>query len=155
MQLSKNLSLKEVVKSNTASRLGIDNTPEDWEIMSENIQFDFLYDNHFAELKDAELMRERFSLAAEVEPYIGKYYSQDWVRRKVLRQTDLDILEQDKLIEKEINDGTIPDPKELEMAVDGIGMAPPNGGGGLGAVPKEPDLESQGSATEAPEGGEI
>ena len=53
--------------------------------------------------------------SAEVEPYIGKYYSQDWVRRKVLRQTDLDILEQDKLIEKEINDGTIQDPKELEM----------------------------------------
>ena len=129
-------------------------TPEDWEVMSENIQFDFLYDNHFAELKDAELMRERFSLAAEVEPYIGKYYSQDWVRRKVLRQTDLDILEQDKLIEKEINDGTIQDPKELEMAVDGVGV-PPNGGGDLGAVPKEPDLESQGSATEAPEGGEI
>jgi len=129
-------------------------TPEDWEIMSENIQFDFLYDNHFSELKDAELMRERFSLAAEVEPYIGKYYSQDWVRRKVLRQTDLDILEQDKLIEKEINDGTIQDPKELEMAVDGVGV-PPNGGGDLGAVPKEPDLESQGSATEAPEGGEI
>ena len=51
-------------------------TPEDWEVMSENIQFDFLYDNHFAELKDAELMRERFSLAAEAEPYIGKYYSQ-------------------------------------------------------------------------------
>ena len=129
-------------------------SPEDWNTMSEHIQYDFLYDNHFSELKDAELMTERLNIAATAEPYIGKYYSQDWVRRKVLRQTDLDILEQDKLIEKEINDGTIQDPKELEMAVDGVGV-PPNGGGDLGAVPKEPDLESQGSATEAPEGGEI
>ena len=43
----------------------------------------------------------------EAEPYIGKYYSQDWVRRQILRQTDEDILEQDGLIEKEIEDGVI------------------------------------------------
>ena len=70
--------------------------------MGEFIQYDFLYDNHFAELKEAELMNERLTLAQAAEPYVGKYYSQDYLRRKVLRQTDQEILEQDELIEKEI-----------------------------------------------------
>ena len=83
-------------------------TPEDWEVMSEHIQYDFLYDNHFSELKEAELMNERLSLAATAEPYVGKYYSQDYVRRKILRQTDIEIIEQDKLIEDEIKKGVIP-----------------------------------------------
>ena len=139
-------------------------TPEDWDIMSENIQFDFVYDNHFSELKDAELQRERFSLAMEAEPYIGKYYSQDWVRRKVLRQSDEDILEQDELINKEIEDGIIQDPAEAAMAVDGFnGMSPgvgeevAAGGGDLGAPIMEPNLEGSKDAgmTKLPKGGEI
>ena len=85
-------------------------TPEDWDTMEEHIQYDFLYDNHFSELKDAELMTERLNLVATAEPYVGKYYSQDYVRRKILRQTDQEIIDQDKLIKKEIEDGIIPDP---------------------------------------------
>jgi hypothetical protein len=87
-------------------------TPEDWEIMNEHIQYDFLYDNHFAELKDAELLNERLNMASVAEPYVGKYFSQDYVRRKILRQTDQEILEQDKLIKKEIKNGIIPDPNQ-------------------------------------------
>ena len=105
-------------------------TPEDWEIMSEHIQFDFLYDNHFTELKETELMNERLALLATVEPYVGKYYSQDWIRRKVLRQTDEEILEQDKLIKKEIKDGVIADP----MAIDQEMMLDPEGSGGMRPV---------------------
>ena len=131
-------------------------TPEDWEIMSEHIQYDFLYDNHFSELKEAELMNERLSLAATAEPYVGKYYSQDYVRRKILRQTDIEILEQDKLIEKEIKDGIIPDPATI--GPDGQPLDPAAGAGGmdLGAPVMEPEID--GSPTEAPElpkGGEI
>ena len=85
-------------------------TPEDWEIMEEHIQYDFLYDNHFAELKEAELLNERLAMVQTAEPYIGKYFSQDYLRRKILRQTDQEILEQDKLIKKEIENGIIPDP---------------------------------------------
>ena len=85
-------------------------TPEDWDVMSDHIQYDFLYDNHFAELKEAELLTERLNLVATAEPYVGRYYSQDYVRRNVLRQTDAEILEQDKIIEQEIKDGVIPDP---------------------------------------------
>ena len=85
-------------------------TPEDWEVMSEHIQYDFLYDNHFSELKDSELLNERLNMVATAEPYVGKYFSQDYLRRKILRQTDVEILEQDALIEKEIEKGIIPDP---------------------------------------------
>ena len=136
-------------------------TPEDWETMSEHIQFDFLYDNHFSELKEAELMENRINLATIAEPYVGKYFSQDYVRRKIIRQTDADILEEDAKIEQEIKDGIIVDPLEAAMAVDGmqpLGM-PQEGavssGPALGQTVVEPDTEKQGKTTEAPEGGEI
>ena len=127
-------------------------TPEDWETMSEHIQYDFLYDNHFSELKESELLNERLGNVANAEPYIGKYYSQDYVRRKILRQTDEEILEQDALIEKEIKAGIIPDPAEPVDPQTGQPI------GDLGAPIQEPDLESEGGATEAPtipSGGEI
>ena len=59
-------------------------TPEDWEKMKEHIQYDFLYDNHFSELKESELMQDRFGLLETAQPYVGKYFSQDYVRRKIL-----------------------------------------------------------------------
>jgi len=128
-------------------------TPEDWEIMSEHIQFDFLYDNHFSELKEVELFNERINVAATAEPYIGKYYSQDYVRRNILRQTDEEILEEDKKIEQEIADGVIPDPSipidpETGMPLDGSAA-----GMDMGAPVQEPDLE--GETLEMPKGGEI
>ena len=89
-------------------------TPDDWEGIKDNIQYDFLYDNHFAELKETELFQERLNLLAQAEPYIGKYYSQEYIRSKILRQTDGEMEEQDKLIEKEIADGTIPDPSTID-----------------------------------------
>jgi len=85
-------------------------TPEDWQLMEEHIQYDFLYDNHFAELKEAELLNERLAMVQTAEPYVGKYFSQDYLRRKILRQTDQEILEEDALIKKEIEKGIIPDP---------------------------------------------
>ena len=133
-------------------------TPEDWDKMSEHIQYDFLYDNHFSELKDAELMNERLALAQVAEPYVGKYYSQDYVRRKILRQTDEEILEQDRLIEKEIADGTIPDPSIPVDPETGQPLDQSSAGMDLGAPVMEPDLEKDSNATKAPEmpqGGEI
>jgi hypothetical protein len=123
-------------------------TPEDWEIMSEHIQYDFLYDNHFSELKETELMTERLNMVATAEPYIGKYYSQDYVRRKILRQTDEEIVEQDALIEKEIKAGIIPDPATIDPAT-GMPFAPE--GGDLGQPVMEPDMEADAQATAAPE----
>ncbi len=106
-------------------------TPDDWEIMSEHIQFDFIYDNHFAELKDKELMEGRLGLLGMVEPYVGRYYSTEYVRRQVLRQRDQEIVEIDEQIEDEIAKGIIPDPNqqmlELEQgAAMGMEMEDPN-----------------------------
>ena len=116
-------------------------TPEDWEVMREHIQYDFLYDNHFTELKETELQNERLALLGATEPYIGKYYSQDWVRRKVLRQTDEEIDEQDALIEQEIADGVIPDPADM--------MLDPEGTGGMRPMPV-PEEEPQPDVADAP-----
>ena len=112
-------------------------TPEDWNVMEEHIQYDFLYDNHFTELKEAELQTERLALLTATEPYIGKYYSNDWVRRNVLRQTDVEIEEQDEQIEKEIADGVIPNPEDM--------MLDPEGSGGLRPMPfpeEEPGVDT-------------
>ena len=128
-------------------------TPEDWMVMSEHIQYDFLYDNHFSELKEAELLNERMSLAATAEPYIGKYYSQDYVRRKILRQTDIEILEQDALIKKEIKDGVITDPETVDP---GTGLPLDSASMDLGAPVMEPEIDgSPAEAPELPKGGEI
>ena len=96
---------------------------EDWESIREHIQYDFLYDNQFAELKESELMNERLGTLAVIEPYIGRFYSNEWVRRKVLRQTDAEMLEMDEQIDKEIADGTIPDPAMIDP-ITGEPMAP-------------------------------
>ena len=130
-------------------------TPEDWEIMSEHIQYDFLYDNHFSELKDSELLNERLNSLQAAEPYIGKYYSQDYVRRHILRQTDEEILEQDALIKKEIAAGIIPDPN---APIDPETGAPLDTGASndLGKPQVEPDIDgSPAEAPEIPNGGEI
>ena len=130
-------------------------TPEEWDAMSDHIQYDYLYDNHFAELKDAELMQERLGILASADPYIGKYFSVDYVRRKVLRQTDQEIIEQDVQIAAEKEAGIIP-PSEEEMMMANMAM---QSAGGMGNLPQ--DMEVDEAPVEAPEspgtpkGGEI
>ena len=132
-------------------------TPEEWEQMSDHIQYDYLYDNHFSELKDAELMQERLGLVATADPYIGKYYSVDYIRRKILRQTDSEINEEDKLIASEREAGLIPPTEqELQMAQMAMDAQNQGGGGGLGKSVTEPEIDtSKTEDPEAPKGGEI
>ena len=85
-------------------------------------------------------MNERMALLATVEPYVGKYYSQDYVRRKIIRQTDEEIIEQDKRIEQEIKDGIIIDPSEM--------MMDPEGSGGMRPMPVEGELGANGAGGE-------
>jgi hypothetical protein len=80
-------------------------TNEEWSLMKEHIHYDFIKDNNFTELKDAELMKERLSLLSEVDPYTGRYFSQLWIQRNVLRLTDEEIKAMDKEIEKEKSEG--------------------------------------------------
>ena len=137
-------------------------TPEDWEVLSDHIQFDYVYDNHFAELKETELLNERLGVVAAVDPYIGRYFSLDYVRRHILKQKDEEIIEIDKQMAKEIQDGRVADPMEVQQL--GLGIHPEQMPGGalnpdptgMGQIPQDPEMD--GSATEAPEmpkGGEI
>lgn len=134
-------------------------TPEDWQQMDEHIQYDFLYDNHFAELKDAELFNERLNMVQVAEPYVGKYFSQDYVRRKILRQTDIEIIEQDALIKKEIKSGVIPDPSIPVDPATGMPLDQTSQMN-LGQPVMEPEIDASATQTnskaiEMPKGGEI
>ena len=127
-------------------------TPEDWSGMSEHIQFDYIYDNHFSELKESELFQERMANLSQAEPYVGKYFSQDYIRRKVLHQTDDEIVEQDKLIAAEIEAGLYVDPvamQQLDVTAAATDVAAQQ------SNITEPDSEKDSKAVEAPEGGEI
>ncbi len=102
---------------------------EEWEEMKEHIQFDYIADNYFTELKEIEIRNERINEVNAMDPYVGKYFSLDYIRRQVLKQTDVEIKEIDKQIEKEMADGLIADPAmEMEMMQGGD---PAAGGGAV------------------------
>jgi len=74
---------------------------DEWEEMTKKIRFDFIEDNYYSEVKDSEILTGRLNQLQLVEPYASKYYSENWIRRNVLRQTEDDIEEIDKEIEEE------------------------------------------------------
>ena len=90
-------------------------TIEDWSKIKEHIQYDYLRDGYFSELKNAEILRERLNLANEVSPYVGKYFSVEYIRKNVLRQSDEDIIEIDNQIRNEIKQGIIAAPEGQDM----------------------------------------
>jgi len=83
---------------------------QDWPLIKNTIIYDFVQDGHFSELKQAELMRDRLQLATEMRDYIGKYFSLEYVRKHILKQSDRDIDQMNKQIKKEIDDGLIDSP---------------------------------------------
>jgi len=125
-------------------------TPEDWKEMEDHIQYDFIYDNQFAELKESELMEGRLNMLATIEPYIGKFYSTEYVRKRVLRQSDQEIEEIDIQIEDEIQKGIIPDPAMMDPIT---GEPLPQEGGGdpmsMGEQQIDPDMEAEAQAVDA------
>ncbi len=77
-------------------------TEEEWKQFKEEIYYDYLKDNNFTELKEAELITNRILLLQYVDPFVGRYYSKEWVRKNVLKQTDEDIAEIDEQIANEL-----------------------------------------------------
>ena len=122
-------------------------TPQDWNKMAEHIQFDYLYDNHFAELKETELMNERLNLMTQIEPYIGTYYSRDYVKRKILRQTEEEMIEMDKEMEEENATG-VGVPLETQQMIAQGQMEVDRATTNLGKNGKDPD--TKGDSTEPP-----
>ena len=107
-------------------------SPDDWEEMKEDIQYDYIFDNHFTELKETEMLTERLNAVNMVEPFLGKYFSVDYVRRQILKQTEDEIEEIDQQVEKEKEMGIIQDPMAAMDAMGGEGgeMPPEEGGNG-------------------------
>ena len=104
-------------------------TLEDWDELKENIQYDYIFDNHFTELKNNELLTERLNSVGLMEPYIGKYFSVEYIRKQVLQFTDEEIEELDLQIENEKKLGIIQDPMEMMDQMGGEQQAPAGGGG--------------------------
>ena len=77
---------------------------DDWKLIKNEVYYDFENDSHFTELKRNELMQDRMNLMRELEQYIGKYYSHEYVRRNVLMQNDDEIISNDEQISKELED---------------------------------------------------
>jgi len=77
-------------------------TPEEWEEIKNRIRFKFAQDNYFAELKETEILNNRLAALQQIDPFAGKYYSHEWIRRKVLMQTDEEIEEIDEQIMAEM-----------------------------------------------------
>lgn len=86
---------------------------EEWKKISGDIRFDYVSDSHFAELKEYEIVNERMSVLRDVQEYVGQYYSLEYVRKHILRQTDEEIMEMDKQIQKEREAGLIPDKNSM------------------------------------------
>jgi hypothetical protein len=78
--------------------------PEEWDDIVSKIKYDYLEDNHYSELKDAEILTQRVQILQQLDPYVGKYYSQAWVRKNVLRLDDEEIEQIEKEIEEEKDD---------------------------------------------------
>ena len=90
-------------------------TESDWRSIRENISVDFIRDSYFSELKEAEIIRERLELLAQLDEYVGNYYSKEWVQKNILRQSDEDIDMMTKQIDAERAAGKIPDEDDLEI----------------------------------------
>jgi hypothetical protein len=126
-------------------------TSEDWQEFRTNFKYEYSEDNHFAELRNTEILRDRISMLRDIDDYTGKYYSHEWVRRNVLYQTEEDMKEIDEQIVEEQENPQYNPP--VEMGPDGQPMeapGPEDTSGALGpdtgktakvpSLPKVPDL---------------
>ena len=131
--LKKQLLIKQII------------TEEDWEEWKSDIVVDYVKDNHFAELQEAEMLRDRLGSLDQMAQYIGQYFSKEWVMKNVLQFDDDDIKQMKKEIEAEKAAGEYDD--MMGMGQDGPGgpepqdQQPPANAGAPGAItgnPSEP-----------------
>jgi hypothetical protein len=71
-------------------------TREEWKDMKNDIKYSFQRDNYYAEIKEQDMINNRLAVLGIVDAYVGKYYSVEWIRKNILRQTDEEIQEMDK-----------------------------------------------------------
>jgi hypothetical protein len=88
-------------------------TRGEWKEMKQDIHYDFQEDNHFTELKETEIMQGRLQILGDVDNFVGKYFSEDWIRKNVLRMTEEEIKDEQKQIDKEADEA--PDEEETPV----------------------------------------
>ena len=116
-------------------------SPEDWPRMQEHIQYDFMEDGHFAELKDAELLNDRIQTLDSIQSYIGTFFSKEYVLRKVLNMTDAEIEEMRVQMKKELETDPLDGGIDMPDGGDGITRYPQDGDGGIISPEQMPDYE--------------
>ena len=116
-------------------------TLEEWDEMKTHIQFDYVADNYFTELKEIEIRNERMNQVNVMDPYVGKYFSVEYMRRQVLKQTDQEMVEIDKQIEEETEAGIIQSPEELAAMEAGIDPAAVGGAPAQEVAPNQSPID--------------
>jgi len=116
-------------------------SPEDWPRMQEHIQYDFMEDGHFAELKDAELLNDRIQTLDGIQSYIGTFFSKEYVLKKVLNMTDAEVQEMRTQMKKELETDPLDGGIDMPDGGDGITRYPQDAAGGVIAPDQMPDYE--------------
>ena len=106
-------------------------TIDEWDEFKEHIQYNFIADNYFSEMKEKEVMNERMALLAQMDPFVGKYFSVEYMRRYILKQTDAEFGEIDEQMQAEIEAGLVVPPAEIAQ-LEKMQME-------LAATPPEPE----------------
>ena len=115
--------------------------PEDWPVIQEHIQYDFLQDGHFSELKDAELLNDRLSALDGIQSYIGTFFSKEYVLKKVLRMNDAEIADMNDQIKKELSIDPMDGGVSVPDGSDGITRYPQDSTGAVISPEEMPDYE--------------
>ena len=117
-------------------------TPEDWDGMKEHIQYDYLYDNHFTELKNIEMLNEKLNVINAMEPYMGRYFSTEYVRTNILGQSEVEKEELDIQMKDDISSGKIIDPLDA-VAMDNQAMTDEQDNAELDKEMKKAQIKTQ------------
>ena len=113
--------------------------PDDWDKMQEHIQYDFLQDGHFSELKDAELLNDRIQTLDSIQSYIGTFFSKEYVLKNVLRMNDAEIAEMRDQIKSEMETDNYDGGMDVPDGGDGITRYPQDGDGNIITPDEMPD----------------
>ena len=112
---------------------------DDWPEMQEHIQYDFLQDGHFTELKEAELLRERVEMLDTMQSYMGTFFSKEYVWKKVLRFNDGEVEDMLQQMKKEQDMDTDEGGQDMDDYNDGITRMPVDSQGNEQPPPEEPE----------------
>ena len=136
-------------------------TEEEWKTFKENIWYDYKKDNNFTELKEAELITARIQTLQLVDPYVGRYYSAEWVRKNILQQTDEDIEELDAQMANEAAAAQPTDANGNPVQLDANGQPvqalvpanapPPTPGQDIQQTQQQPQVQQEDGSTKEQE----